>query len=137
MDVVDQATRSRMMASIGSRDTIPELRVRQFLHRTGLRFTLHRKGLPGTPDLVIPQFKTVVFVHGCFWHRHSGCRFATTPSTRLEFWQSKFEANVERDSRNAALLIAEGWQVLTTWECQTDDESLEQLFWTIVSNSTS
>lgn len=134
MDIVDRETRSRMMGSIGPRNTAPELRVRQFLHRAGLRFTLHSKGLPGRPDLVLRRFKTAIFVHGCFWHRHAGCRFATTPSTRPEFWQSKFDANVARDSRNTSLLATAGWQVLTVWECQTDEANLEELFWAIVSN---
>src|SRR5687768_16771374 len=99
MDVVDRATRSRMMAAISGRNTVPELSVRRALHAAGLRFRLHRRDLPGSPDLVLARFKAVVFVHGCFWHRHRGCRFATTPRSNASFWSQKFEANVERDRR--------------------------------------
>lgn len=135
MDTVDASTRSRMMAGIGPRDTVPELRVRRFLHGAGLRFSLHRRDLPGRPDIVLPRYRTIVFVHGCFWHRHQGCQFATTPATRVDFWRAKFGANVARDQRNEALLTASGWQVLTVWECRTDEESLSDLFWQIVGNS--
>lgn len=134
MDTVDATTRSRMMAGIGRRDTAPELRVRRFLHGAGLRFSLHRRDLPGRPDVVLPRYRTIVFIHGCFWHRHQGCPFSTTPGTRVDFWTTKFEANMARDQRNDALLSARGWQVLTVWECQTDEESLSDLFWRIVSN---
>lgn len=133
MDTVDSQTRSRMMAGIKGRDTQPEMRVRRYLHAAGLRFVLHRKDLPGRPDIVLPRFGTVVFVHGCFWHRHPGCRFATTPRTRPEFWQAKFAGNVARDARNEELLAAAGWRVLTIWECQTDEEHLDLLFWQIVA----
>ena len=97
-DVVDRATRSRMMSGIRGRDTKPEKQVRSFLHRAGLRFRLHAS-LPGKPDLVFPKHGAVVFVHGCFWHRHAGCRYATTPSSNVDFWQAKFDANVARDKR--------------------------------------
>lgn len=124
MDVVDRPTRSRMMAAIGGRDTKPELLVRKALHAAGLRFRLHRKGLPGTPDIVLPRFRTVVFVHGCFWHRHRGCRYTTTPRTNASFWQEKFDANVARDKRQRALLRAAGWQVIQVWECQSTSWSV-------------
>lgn len=117
IDVVDPATRSRMMASIRGRNTKPEVRLRSALHQSGLRFRLHRKDLPGRPDIVLPSRKAVVFVHGCFWHRHENCRFATTPATRSEFWQQKFQNNVERDKRTEALLLAAHWRVATIWEC--------------------
>ena len=116
-DIVDQATRSRMMAGIGSRNTKPELVLRQALHARGLRYRLHNRKLSGTPDLVFRRFEAVCFVHGCFWHRHAGCRFATTPATREEFWQAKFEANVGRDRRNRADLLEAGWRVAVVWEC--------------------
>lgn len=95
------------------------MRVRQAAHAMGLRFRLHRKDLPGTPDLVFPKYKTVVFVHGCFWHRHSDCCKASMPKSRLEYWQSKFDANVARDARAAAQLRELGWNVATIWECET------------------
>lgn len=116
-DVVDRATRSRMMAGIGSRDTVPELVLRRALHARGLRYRLHDRRLPGTPDLVFPRFEAVCFVHGCFWHRHAGCTYATTPTTRLEFWQAKFDSNIERDRRNRRELLEAGWRVAIVWEC--------------------
>ncbi len=126
-DVVDRQTRSRMMSGIRGRDTRPELVVRSHLHRSGLRFRLHRSDLPGRPDLVLPRWKTVIFVHGCFWHRHHGCRFTTTPSTNRAFWRRKFESNVERDRRTVARLRRAGWRVLTVWECQLSESHLTRL----------
>ena len=116
-DVVDRATRSRMMSAIRGRDTRPELEVRRLLHREGLRFRLHA-ALPGKPDLVFPKYEAVVFVHGCFWHRHPNCRYATTPASNQEFWQAKFNANVARDKRVVARLRREGWRVFTVWACR-------------------
>lgn len=134
IDVVDTATRSRMMAGIGARDTLPEHAVRRYLHAAGLRFRLHDRKLPGRPDLVFPARKTVVFVHGCFWHRHAGCRFATTPATRPAFWQRKFMSNVDRDRRVVESLSFMGWRVLVVWECEIRNElALDHLFWCIVS----
>ena len=112
------SVRSRNMAAIRGKDTAPELAVRRILHAMALRFRLHRKDLPGRPDIVLPKHRTVVFVHGCFWHRHEGCRYATTPKTRQEFWQTKFAANVERDSRNRTDLQQLGWRVIVVWECE-------------------
>ena len=119
MDVVDSATRSRIMSAIGARNTVPELAVRKALQAAGLRFRLHRRDLPGRPDIVLPKYRTVVFVHGCFWHRHSGCRYATTPASNVLFWQQKFAGNVERDARQRRALRGAGWRVLTIWECQS------------------
>lgn len=116
-DVVDSATRSRMMAGIGSRDTRPELVLRRALHACGLRYRLHDRKLPSTPDLVFRRFGAVCFVHGCFWHRHAGCPYATTPATREQFWKCKFEANVQRDRRNRHDLLRAGWRVAIVWEC--------------------
>ena len=116
MDVVDRATRSRMMSGIRGRDTKPEKLVRSFLHRAGLRFRLHAS-LPGKPDLVFPKHSAVVFVHGCFWHRHEGCRYTTTPRTNEDFWRQKFQGNVARDRRHAEMLHALGWRVAVVWEC--------------------
>ncbi|HEX8418634.1 MAG TPA: DNA mismatch endonuclease Vsr [Sphingomonas sp.] len=118
MTAVDP-TRSRIMGAVRQKNTAPETIVRQVLHRLGLRFRLHRKGLPGTPDIVLPRHRTVVFVHGCFWHRHRGCGKASTPKTRLDFWQEKFDRNVERDARNESALVDAGWRVLIVWECET------------------
>ena len=117
MDIVDKATRSRMMSGIRGRDTAPELIVRRGLHQRGLRYVLGGRGLPGRPDLVFPSRMTAVFVHGCFWHRHSGCRYACLPKTRLDFWVTKFSANIARDARNEARLRELGWHVEVIWEC--------------------
>ena len=107
------------MARIGSADTSPELAVRRLLHRLGYRFRLHRRGLPGTPDICFPGRKKAIFVHGCFWHRHEGCRRTTTPVTRTSFWNDKFRKNVERDRANLKALRELGWSVMVVWECET------------------
>ena len=134
IDVVDQRTRSRMMAGIKGRNTSPELVVRRYLHAAGLRFRVHNRALPGSPDVVLPKYRVVVFVHGCFWHRHADCRYATTPASRFDFWQEKFASNVLRDQRNALALEAQGWEVLTVWECELrDPAALDALFWRIVA----
>jgi DNA mismatch endonuclease (patch repair protein) len=106
------------MARVRQRDTKPELLVRRIAHALGFRFRLHRRDLPGTPDLVFPRLKKIVLVHGCFWHRHEGCSHATTPKTRKSFWLSKFDANVARDKRTTAELQRLGWNVLIVWECE-------------------
>lgn len=116
-DIVDKQTRSRMMAGIKGKDTKPELVLRRALHARGFRYRLHSKNVPGRPDLVFPKHHAIVFVHGCFWHRHEGCRYTTTPSTRPEFWQAKFDANVIRDAAIRDQLIEAGWRVATVWEC--------------------
>ena len=105
------------MAGIRGKDTAPEVALRRALHGAGLRFRLHPKELPGRPDIVLPKWRAVVQVHGCFWHRHPGCRYATNPATRPEFWSAKFSGNVERDARNHSTLRALGWRVATVWEC--------------------
>jgi DNA mismatch endonuclease (patch repair protein) len=135
VDVVDSKTRSRMMAAIRRADTVPEILVRRYLHGCGLRFRLHVRDLPGTPDIVLPCFNAVVCVHGCFWHRHPGCRFAAVPATRQELWSEKFDGNVRRDAENSELLEAMGWRLLVIWECETRDvNQLDLLFWRVVSN---
>jgi DNA mismatch endonuclease (patch repair protein) len=121
VDVVDKATRSRMMSGIQGKNTKPELLVRKYLHSRGLRFRLHAKELPGKPDLVFPKYKAVVFVHGCFWHRHSGCKYATTPSSREHFWTNKLSENVARDSYQIAALNGLGLRVFVVWECELRD----------------
>ena len=120
-DIVDRATRSRMMAGIRGRNTRPELAVRSYLHRAGLRFRVHVGSLPGHPDIVLPRFRTVVFVHGCFWHRHPGCRFAYRPKSNTEFWESKLEGNAARDQIVVQSLRDLGWMVHVVWECQVED----------------
>ncbi len=107
------------MARVRSQDTKPEMIVRRLAHALGYRFRLHRRDLPGSPDLIFPSRRKVVFVHGCFWHRHSGCRLTTTPKTRTEFWVSKFARNIERDAEVERQLRVQGWDVLTVWECET------------------
>lgn len=107
------------MSRVKGRDTLPELRVRKAAHAMGLRFRLHRKDLPGCPDLIFPKRRVALFVHGCFWHRHPGCRKASTPKTRVEFWADKFKANVLRDARVSAELEKRGWKVAVIWECET------------------
>lgn len=118
-DILAPAQRSAHMRLVRRQHTAPELVVRKVAHSLGLRFRLHRKDLPGTPDLVFPKYRTAIFVHGCFWHRHEGCRKASTPGTRTDFWLTKFARNKERDKRNVADLEAQGWRVLIIWECQT------------------
>ena len=108
------------MAGIGSRHTRPELAVRRVVHRMGYRFRLHRRDLPGRPDLVLPRHRLALFVHGCFWHRHEGCANCTNPKTRPEFWAAKFEQNRARDARVTAALGSAGWRVLTVWECEAE-----------------
>lgn len=122
-DIVDSQRRSELMANIRGRDTAPELAVRRIAHRMGLRFRLHRNDLPGRPDLVFPKHRLAVFVHGCFWHRHEGCRHASTPKSRVAFWTEKFAANVARDARQEAALRALGWRVLVIWQCESRDEA--------------
>lgn len=126
-DIVDQQTRSRMMSGIRGKNTRPEILVRKFLHGQGFRFRLHNRKLPGSPDLVLPKYRSVVFVHGCFWHRHRGCHLAATPRTNTDFWITKLEKNVERDARNRGLLEAAGWTVFVVWECEINPDRLEEL----------
>jgi DNA mismatch endonuclease (patch repair protein) len=116
IDVVDAATRSRMMSGIRAKDTRPEMLLRRGLHARGLRFRLHDRRLPGTPDLVFPGRRAVIFVHGCYWHGH-GCHLFRLPSTRREFWKAKIEGNVARDIAAENALVAGGWRVLKVWEC--------------------
>lgn len=117
VDVVDVVTRSRMMAGILGKNTKPELIVRRYLHACGYRYRLHRKDLPGKPDLVLPKYKLALFVHGCFWHRHANCFYATSPNTRRDFWEDKLNGNALRDQKQISLLNAEGWRVVVVWEC--------------------
>lgn len=125
MDTLSPEERSALMSRIRGVNTKPELIVRRALHAQGYRFRLHGRGLPGRPDLVFRKRRVVVFVHGCFWHRHDGCAKSRLPKTRHDYWRSKFEGNVERDKRNEQRLAADGWRVFVVWECETEkDESL-------------
>lgn len=118
MDHVSTKKRSEIMGLVRPRGSGPEKIVRSAIHRLGLRFRLHRRDLPGTPDIVLPRHRTVVFVHGCFWHRHSGCKKATMPKSNTEFWHTKFERNVQRDKENRRALKKLGWNVVTVWQCE-------------------
>jgi DNA mismatch endonuclease (patch repair protein) len=113
------------MGRVRQRDTKPELLLRRALHRLGFRYRVNHRQLPGSPDLVFPSRKAVVFVNGCFWHDHAGCRFATKPQARKDFWAEKFQANRERDQRNYAVLKAEGWRTLIVWECSLKGTKLD------------
>lgn len=117
--------RSALMSRVGQKNTKPELIVRRLLHGLGYRYRLHRKDLPGTPDICFPSRKKVIFVHGCFWHRHEGCRRTTTPKTRTSFWKNKFRENIARDRLKVDALQKLGWSVLTVWECETENEKSE------------
>ena len=119
----DARKRREVMSRIGGRNTDPELIVRRVAHRLRFRFRLHRSDLPGCPDIVFPQHSAVIMVHGCFWHRHSGCKYASMPKTRVSFWEAKFRGNVVRDRRNEEELRRLGWRVLVIWECETKDRN--------------
>ncbi len=117
--------RSRNMSAIKSKNTKPEIKVRKVLHSMGYRFRLHRKDLPGSPDIVLPKYKTVIFVHGCFWHRHENCKYASTPKTRQEFWEAKFRENINRDKLNQENLSSKGWKIIIVWECEIKDKDFD------------
>ena len=111
--------RSKNMAAIKSKNTKPEIKVRKVLHSMGYRFRLHSKDLPGSPDIVLPKYKTVIFVHGCFWHRHENCKYASTPKTTQEFWKKKFKENIKRDSEIQDKIKNLDWRSVVIWECET------------------
>jgi len=118
MDSISKEHRSWNMSRIKSKDTIPELKVRSFLHQSGYRFRINRKDLPGNPDIVLPKYKTIVFVHGCFWHRHTNCRRCTTPKSNQIYWNNKFQQNIKRDKENIESLFQLGWKTIVVWECE-------------------
>lgn len=120
VDTLTPTQRSERMSRIRSRDTKPEIALRKALHGLGFRFRLHKTDLPGKPDLVLTKYRCVIFVHGCFWHRHPGCKVATTPKSNTAFWVDKFTRNVDRDKRNTRQLEEGGWHVITVWECEVD-----------------
>lgn len=117
--------RRKLMARFRSKDTKPELIVRQLLHRVGIRFRLHRRDLPGTPDIVMPGRRIAIFVHGCFWHHHEGCPVGKVPASNSEFWQEKFRRTRERDAASIISLEAIGWRTVVIWECETRGRELE------------
>jgi DNA mismatch endonuclease (patch repair protein) len=126
-DVVDKKTRSRMMSGIRGRNTKPELAVRKALFAAGFRYRLHTNTLPGRPDIVLPKFRCAVFVHGCFWHRHKGCKFAYSPKSNRAFWSEKFSSNVRRDKVVRTALRKAGWRVFVVWECEQADKRVKRL----------
>jgi DNA mismatch endonuclease, patch repair protein len=121
MDSLTPERRSWNMSRIRGKDTRPEILVRSMLHRLGYRFRLNRKDVPGKPDIVLPKYRTAIYVHGCFWHRHANCSLAYTPKSNLDFWKKKFARNVERDAEVTAKLQAAGWKQITIWECELAD----------------
>jgi len=121
-DTLSSEHRSWNMSRIRSKDTKPEIIVRSLLHKKGFRFRLHVKSLPGNPDIVLPKYRAIIFVHGCFWHRHKECKFAYTPKTRIDFWNKKFQDNINRHSRVERDLINLGWKVFIIWECEIKDK---------------
>ncbi len=124
MDTIAPARRSALMSRIRGKNTKPELAVRRSAHALGYRFRLHRRDLPGSPDLVFPRLRKVIFVHGCFWHRHQGCKHAYVPKSNADFWANKFDSNIKRDALALQALHVLGWKTLVIWECELSDESI-------------
>lgn len=126
VDKFSKETRSYVMSQVKSKDTKPEILVRKYLFSKGLRFRKNDKRYPGSPDIVLPKYNTIVFVHGCFWHLHEGCRYATMPKSNVDFWEKKLYGNRERDKRHREELESMGWTVITVWECQLKKDNREQ-----------
>lgn len=124
MDIKTPKQRSWNMSRIRSQDTRPEMLVRSFLYQRGFRFRLHDKSLPGSPDIVLPKYRTVIEIRGCFWHRHPGCNVATMPLSNVDFWKAKFERNVARDKKNEVAISSLGWNLIVVWGCQVRDKSV-------------
>jgi DNA mismatch endonuclease (patch repair protein) len=124
VDSLTPIQRRKTMAAVKSVNTKPELLVRSFLHSAGFRYRLHRKDLPGKPDIVLPKYNTVIFVHGCFWHQHTNCRAAARPTTRTEYWDKKLDRNIQRDVSHIEQIEDLGWEVIVVWECETKDVAL-------------
>jgi DNA mismatch endonuclease (patch repair protein) len=125
-DVHSKATRSYNMSKIKGKDTKPELLVRKFLHKNGFRYRIHLKDLPGKPDIVLPKYKTVVFIHGCFWHGHEGCKYYVIPKTRTEWWLNKINGNIAKDLLANEQLTIKGWKVIEIWECKLNKQLKDQ-----------
>jgi len=135
VDKLNTEQRSKNMAAVKGKNTAPEIRVRQMLHKMGFRFRLHRKDLPGKPDLVLPKYRLCIFVHGCFWHQHPGCKRATIPESNQEFWLTKFQGTLKRDKQAEKELRQQGWRVCIIWECETKkEESLDRVIHRYMNN---
>lgn len=128
MDTITPDQRSKNMQKIRSKNTTPELIIRRFLFRQGLRFRLHVKELPGKPDIVLPKYRAVIFVHGCFWHQHPGCKQASSPKSNSDYWKNKLSANQARDKKHTEALAQSGWRVFTIWECEVESKDQTKLF---------
>jgi DNA mismatch endonuclease, patch repair protein len=126
-DILSKTQRSKLMSTVRSRDTKPEWILRCGLHRIGFRYRLQNSHLPGSPDLIFPKYQSVVFVHGCYWHRHEGCKDATMPKTNVDFWKKKFSENLERDRRIVHELKTSDWRVLVVWECELNQKTIETI----------
>ena len=133
-DKFSKKVRSRIMSKVRSKNTKPETKVRSYLHQHGFRFRLHRNDLPGKPDIVLPKYRTVIFVHGCFWHQHKNCKLAKIPHSNLEYWIPKLKRNRNRDEINEALLKKIGWIVEIIWECEVESIKLKKIVKTIRHN---
>lgn len=133
-DVHDKATRSYNMSRIKGKDTKPEMLVRKFLFSKGFRYRLHDKKLPGKPDIVLPKYKTVIFIHGCFWHGHEGCKYYVVPKTRTEWWLEKIGKNIVNDEKAVKALVEQGWKVILIWECELKKEISEKTLQLLVSD---
>ena len=128
MDVHSRETRSYNMSQIKGKNTKPEMLVRKFLHAHGYRYKLHDKSLPGKPDIVLPKYKTVIFVHGCFWHGHKDCKYFVIPKTRTDWWVNKINGNIANDNKASQALKKEGWKIITIWECNLKPAKVERTF---------
>ena len=133
-DVHDKKTRSFNMSQIKSKNTKPELLVRKFLFANGFRYKLHDKNLPGKPDIVLPKYKTVIFVHGCFWHGHKNCKYYVVPKTRTEWWLNKINRNIANDLKSVKLLKKAGWKIINIWECKLKSGKIEKALYKILTN---
>lgn len=135
-DIFPQEKRSQIMSKVSSKETKPEILIRKLLFSKGFRFRKNVKNLPGKPDIVLPKYKTVIFVHGCFWHQHKNCRKSTRPTSNTEFWNTKLDKNIERDKKNAQLLKKAGWKIITVWECELKNiEKLKKKLLRILSGN--
>ncbi|MGY4537466.1 DNA mismatch endonuclease (patch repair protein) [Mucilaginibacter sp. UYNi724] len=132
-DVHSKETRSYNMSRIKSKDTKPELLVRKFLHKNGFRYRLHVKNMPGKPDIVLPKYKTVIFIHGCFWHGHEGCKYYVVPKTRTEWWLNKIQGNAANDTKAEKALNAAGWRIINLWECELKKITIDATFSKLLS----
>jgi DNA mismatch endonuclease (patch repair protein) len=133
VDIFSKEKRSQIMSKVSGKETKPEILVRKLLFSKGFRYRKNVKSLPGNPDIVLPKYKTVIFVHGCFWHQHEGCRKSIRPTTKIEFWNEKLDKNIVRDTTNVEHLTKAGWKVLTVWECQLKKKDIETLTQEVIS----